>query len=71
MYVKRGTFVVEDSQLGDLTSNSRDLSEAVAALDTQENDEALARSAGTLPRRDGLADGCIDVTGVPTPRDET
>ena len=71
MHVKRGTFVVEDAQLGDLASNGRDLSGSVAALDTQEDDEALARSAGTLPRQGGLAGCCVDVTGVPTPRDET
>ena len=52
MHVKRGTFVVEDAQLGDLASNGRDLSGSVAALDTQEDNEALARSAGTLPRRE-------------------
>ena len=63
VHVKRGTFVVEDAQLGDLTCNGRDLSGTVAALDTQEDDEALARSAGTLPRRGGLADGCVGVAG--------
>lgn len=71
MHVKRGTFVVEDAQLGDLASNGRDLSGTVAALDTQEDDEALARSTGTLPRRVALPGVASTSPGVPTPRDET
>ena len=61
--IERGTLVVEDAQLGDLAGDRGDLVGAVATLDAQEDDEALARSADSLPRRGGLARGCGDVTG--------
>lgn len=47
--VEGGTFVVKDAQLGDLAGDHGDLVGAVATLDAQEDDEALARSAGALP----------------------
>jgi len=48
-HIHRGTLVVEDAQLGDLAGDHGDLVGAVATLDAQEDDEALARSAGALP----------------------
>ena len=44
--VERGAFVVEDAQLGDLAGDRGHLLGPIAALDAQEDDEALA----LLPR---------------------
>ena len=47
-HVERGTFVVEDAQLGDLAGNRGHLLGTIASLDAQEDDEALARPTDPL-----------------------